>query len=73
MRDVRGFLDQGHSIGELKKIIDDNGIQVEDAIGFAPWLVRDETKRKAGMEEMKNDMELMAAWAVNELPPRQPG
>jgi len=60
VREVREFIDQGHSIGDLKRIIDDNGIQVEDAIGFAPWLVGDETKRKAGMGEMKDDMELMA-------------
>ncbi len=61
VRDIRSYLKEGHAVGELKKYINDSGIKVEDAIGFATWLSRDDTKRKAGVEEMKSDMELMAS------------
>jgi 2-keto-myo-inositol isomerase len=60
VRDVRAYLGEGHTIRELRKFIDDSTISVEDAIGFAPWLSRDEEKRKAGISEMQSDMELMA-------------
>ncbi len=61
VRDVRAYLDEGNTAVSLKKYLDDSGIIVEDAIGFAPWLVRDESRRKAGLAEMKSDMELMAS------------
>lgn len=59
--DVKDYLKEGHSITELNKFIRDSGIQVEDAIGFATWLVDDEAKRKAGFAQMKEEMELMAS------------
>ncbi len=61
IRDVRAYLAEGHTAASLEKYIRDSGIRVENAIGFAPWLVRDEPKRKEGLAEMKNDMELMAS------------
>ncbi len=61
VRDVREFLAEGNSAVSLKKYLTDSGIRVEDAIGFAPWLARDEGRRKEGMAEMRNDMELMAS------------
>jgi 2-keto-myo-inositol isomerase len=51
---------QGNSLQTLKKFIDDNKVTVEDAIGFAPWMVEDEQQREAGFAQMKEEMEMMA-------------
>jgi sugar phosphate isomerase/epimerase len=50
----------GGSLADLKKRIEDNGLSVESAIGFAGWIVDDEARRKAGLEEAKRDMEVVA-------------
>ncbi len=60
VRDVQDYLKQGNTISSLKKLIDDNRITVENAIGFASWLVDDDTKRKGAFDQMKEEMELMA-------------
>jgi len=57
--DIKDYLKEGHSISELKKIIVENGITVENAIGFGTWLVDDEQKRKAGFAQMKEEMEIV--------------
>ncbi len=60
MRDVEHYIKSGKSLAELKKRIADLGLSVEDAIGFAQWIVDDEAVRKKGMEQLKHDMELVA-------------
>ena len=57
IRDIEAFLDEGNSINELKKFIDDHGISVENAIGFAPWI----SGGSSGMEQMKEEMEILAS------------
>ncbi len=57
IRDVRGYLEAGNSAQSLKRIIDDHGLKVENAIGFAPWI----SGGQAGMDQMKEEMELMAS------------
>lgn len=44
----------------LKKLISDSHLTVEDAIGFAPWMVDDESQRNAGFQQMKEEMQLMS-------------
>src|SRR4051812_32640815 len=39
--DVKEYKDQGNSLKTLKKFLDDSHVTVEDAIGFAPWMVED--------------------------------
>ena len=56
VEDVKKYLEGGNSAASLKQIIDDHGLKVENAIGFAPWL-----SGKAGMEQMKKEMEMMAS------------
>jgi 2-keto-myo-inositol isomerase len=60
VQDVKEFKAQGNSLKTMKKFLDDSKVTVEDAIGFAPWMVDDEQKRKAGFEQMKEEMDLMA-------------
>lgn len=59
IRDVKEFLDQGNSIVTLQKHIHDSGLTVENAIGFATWMVDEEEQRKAAFIQMKEEMELM--------------
>ena len=58
--DVQAYKDGGNSMTALKKFIDDSKLTVEDAIGFAPWMVDDDQQRQAGFKQMKQEMELMA-------------
>jgi 2-keto-myo-inositol isomerase len=57
--DVKEYKSQGNSLALLKKYMDDSKITVEDAIGFAPWMVDDEQQRKAGFDQMREEMSLM--------------
>lgn len=46
---------------EAKRIIDDLGLKVEDAIGFATWIVDDENARAKALDQLKLEMEQLAA------------
>lgn len=61
IRDLQEYLNAGNSIDSLRKLITDSGLKFENAIGFAPWMVDDDSKRKAGFEQMGKEMELLAA------------
>jgi sugar phosphate isomerase/epimerase len=54
------YVQGGGSLADLKKRIEDHGMTVESAIGFASWLVDDDERRKAGLEEARRDMDLIA-------------
>jgi len=59
IRDVKEYLDQGNSMVTLQKHIHDSGLAIENAIGFATWMVDEEELRKAAFIQMKEEMELM--------------
>ena len=61
VRNLRQYVEAGHSAADLRKQIADAGLTVEGAIGFASWAVEDETQRKKGLDEFKRDMELVAS------------
>jgi sugar phosphate isomerase/epimerase len=56
----KNYLQNGGSVTEAKKIIDDLGIEIENAIGFAKWIVDDETTRRAALSQLQEEMELLA-------------
>jgi sugar phosphate isomerase/epimerase len=60
IRDLQKYLDEGGNLKDLKKYIDDLGLKVENAIGFAEWIVDDVAKRKAGTEQLRKEMDLLA-------------
>ncbi|MDF1573836.1 MAG: sugar phosphate isomerase/epimerase [Bacteroidales bacterium] len=75
VRDVEIALKAGHSLSSLKMYIEDHGIQVENAIGFAPWMAEGE----AGFIQMEKEMKMLAgigcrriAAAPSGLPGDQP-
>jgi sugar phosphate isomerase/epimerase len=59
IREIRKYVDDGGSLGDLKKQIDDAGLTVESAIGFATWIVDDDKQRAKGYETAKQDMDLL--------------
>ena len=60
VQDVKDYKAQGGSLKTMKKFLDDSHLEIYDAIGFAPWMVDDDEQRKAGFEQMKMEMEMMA-------------
>ena len=56
VEDVKQYLESGNSVQSLKKYLSDSGLKVENAIGFAPWLLG-----KQGFDQMKTEMEMMAS------------
>ena len=60
MRDIDDYVKNGGSLADLKKRIQDAGLTVESAIGFAQWIVDDDAKRKAGLEQAKRDMDTLS-------------
>lgn len=59
-RKLNEYVSGGGSLDDLKKRIDDHGLTVESAIGFAKWIVNDPAERAAGLEEAKRDMDMIA-------------
>ena len=59
MNELRQYQQGGGSIDDLRKRIADRGLTVVSAIGFAEWIVNDDTKRAAGLEQARKDMELV--------------
>ncbi|TWT92813.1 sugar phosphate isomerase/epimerase family protein [Stieleria varia] len=61
IRDLEEYVTGGGNLPDLKKRIEDSGLAVVSAIGFAKWIVDDDAERAAGLEQAKRDMELVKA------------
>lgn len=59
-RKISAYTEKGGSLKDLRKRIDDHGMQVPSSIGFAKWIVDDDKVRAAGLEEAKRDMDTIA-------------
>ena len=59
IREIRSYLKSGGKLRDLKKQIADAGVTVESAIGFAKWIVDDDSQRTAALETAKSDMDLV--------------
>lgn len=57
---IQAYLEEGGTLKELKMRIDDLGLKIEDAIGFAQWIVDDEDVRTKAMEQLKVEMDMLA-------------
>ncbi|MDV6029738.1 MAG: sugar phosphate isomerase/epimerase [Phycisphaera sp. RhM] len=60
MRDIETFLAEGGKLSDLRKRIEDAGLFVASAIGFANWISDDDQQRREGLEAARHDMELVA-------------
>ena len=56
---INAYVKSGGTLKDLRKRIDDAGIIVESAIAFANWIVDDDAKRAAGLEQAKKDMDVI--------------
>lgn len=54
------YLQNGGSTTEAKRVTDGLGLEIENAIGFAKWIVDDDGTRRAGLNQLQNEMELLA-------------
>src|SRR5437879_6092629 len=59
IRELDQHVKDGGNLNDLGKRIKDSGLTVPSAIGFAEWLVDDESRRKKGMEEAKRHMDMV--------------
>ncbi|WKN33059.1 sugar phosphate isomerase/epimerase [Porifericola rhodea] len=57
---VQKYVEEGGSLKDLKTRIDELGIKVEDAIGFAQWIVDDPQVRANAFEQAKREMDMLA-------------
>ena len=60
MDSLQTFLDGGGKLPEARRRLDDLGLKVENAIGFAPWIVDDTSTRTHGLEQLKREMDMLA-------------
>jgi 2-keto-myo-inositol isomerase len=60
MNTLQTYLEKGGTTAELKSRLNDLGLTVENAIGFAEWIVDDDTVRKNAIEQLKKEMDLLA-------------
>lgn len=59
--DLDRYTQAGGQLSDLKKQIDDAGLLVVSAIGFAEWIVDDDAKRAQGLVHAQRDMETIRA------------
>src|SRR5207245_4643527 len=59
IRELDQHVKDGGNLKDLGRRIQDSGLTVPSAIGFAEWIVDDETSRKKGMEAAKRDMDMI--------------
>lgn len=57
---LQQYLNSGGTVKEAKSRMDALGITAENAIGFAKWIVDDDTVRKQGIEQLKKEMDILA-------------
>jgi 2-keto-myo-inositol isomerase len=67
INDIKEYIRQGHSIESLAKFISSNGIVVENLISFTAWMVDDDTKRKAALTELEEEMQMMAVLGCHRI------
>jgi len=60
INEIERYVEAGGSLPELKRRLEDHGLSVEGAIGFAEWIVDDDLRRAKGFETAKRDMDLVA-------------
>lgn len=59
MNEIHAYVEQGGSLKDLRKRIEDSGLTVESAIGFANWIVDDDQARAKGLEAARRDMDAL--------------
>jgi len=58
---VGTYLENGGKLSDLRKKAEGLHLTVENAIGFAKWIVDDDTVRAEAMEQLKREMDMLAS------------
>jgi len=56
---LQTYLKEGNTPAQVRRLIEDLGLTAENAIGFAPWVTNDDARRKAGLEQLKMEMDIL--------------
>ena len=57
--EIERYVQEGGSLSDLRKRIDDAGLTVEDAIAFPAWVVDDDAKRAEALEQARKALVLV--------------
>jgi len=57
---IREYASGGGSLKDVRRQASDLGLSVEGAISFARWIVDDDAERAKGLEQVKQEMDLLA-------------
>ena len=56
-RDIEAFLQKGGTCADLKKMLSDSGLKLENIIGFCAWAADDQDERAKGRKAFMREME----------------
>ena len=57
---IREYAASGGNLKDIRRQVGDSGLTVESAISFARWIVDDDAERAKALEEIKQEMDLLA-------------
>lgn len=60
MRTLQAYLKDGGTTADVRKKAADLGLTIEDSIGFAAWVVDNDEVRNKAMDQVKEEMDLLA-------------
>jgi sugar phosphate isomerase/epimerase len=60
MDSLQTYLTSGGTISDASKMVKDQGLKIENCIGFAQWIVDDEATRAKALEQVKREMDMLA-------------
>jgi len=59
INELEAYVRGGGELRDLARRIQDAGLRVESAIGFAEWIVDDDARRRQGLEVARRDMDMV--------------
>ncbi|QJW88208.1 TIM barrel protein [Spirosoma taeanense] len=57
---LQDYLKNGGTAASARQLLADLGLRVENAIGFAPWIIDDQAARAKGLDQLNREMEMLA-------------
>lgn len=57
---LQEYLKAGGTLADTRQRLADLGLRIENAIGFAPWIIDDDAARAKGLDQLKREMDLLA-------------
>ncbi len=60
IRSLDAYIESGGQLRDIKSLTEDEGIRIENAIGFAKWIVDDDSVREEAFQQAKREMDMLA-------------